>query len=123
MPARRKVRPRSRVVDRMLARHEQRCHWCNCRLVRLASLAEDQIRILGHHFVVWKTNEGKLDQALIASVDHLLPRSRGGHNGQENLVPACKFCNEARKNKTPEALLEVDAREEFSGAPVHSAGC
>jgi 5-methylcytosine-specific restriction endonuclease McrA len=35
----------------------------------------------------------------VMTVDHLLPRSRGGDNSLENLIPACRKCNYARGNK------------------------
>src|SRR3954454_24509872 len=31
------------------------------------------------------------------TADHLLPRSRGGHGGYENLVLACRSCNRNQK--------------------------
>lgn len=34
------------------------------------------------------------------TIDHLIPRSRGGGNELENLVIACRECNEARGNIT-----------------------
>jgi hypothetical protein len=36
------------------------------------------------------------------TLDHVLPRSRGGRNTWENLVTACKKCNQAKDNMTPE---------------------
>lgn len=35
-------------------------------------------------------------------VDHVMPRSRGGSNKRRNLVPACKPCNSAKGNRTPQ---------------------
>lgn len=34
--------------------------------------------------------------------DHVLPISRGGSNNEENLVTACKSCNQRKHAKTPE---------------------
>lgn len=34
-------------------------------------------------------------------VDHLIPLSRGGTNGRENIVCSCSFCNLSRHNKLP----------------------
>lgn len=34
--------------------------------------------------------------------DHILPQSRGGNNKWTNIVTACKGCNVAKDNKTPE---------------------
>ena len=36
------------------------------------------------------------------TIDHVLPRSRGGSNDPMNLVPACRPCNERKADKTPE---------------------
>lgn len=36
------------------------------------------------------------------SIDHILPRSRGGQNTWENVVAACKRCNQRKGNRTPE---------------------
>jgi 5-methylcytosine-specific restriction endonuclease McrA len=40
------------------------------------------------------------DQRL--SIDHLIPRSRGGSDRADNLVVACMPCNIRKKNRTPE---------------------
>ena len=36
------------------------------------------------------------------SIDHVIPRSRGGSHSWENLVAACKPCNLAKRDRTPE---------------------
>lgn len=36
------------------------------------------------------------------TVDHVLPKSRGGRGIWENLVAACRSCNLKKKNRTPE---------------------
>lgn len=97
----------AKKLDSLLDQQRHRCHWCRCRIVRLGSIDPTQIRILKHRFVVWRGKNGKLLQALIASTDHLMPASRGGHSGLENLVAACKWCNERRGNRTPRSLLRV----------------
>ncbi len=35
------------------------------------------------------------------TIDHVLPRSRGGEDAWENLVTACKPCNTRKGNRTP----------------------
>ena len=35
------------------------------------------------------------------TIDHVIPKSRGGENTWENLVTACKKCNQRKGNKTP----------------------
>jgi 5-methylcytosine-specific restriction endonuclease McrA len=37
-----------------------------------------------------------------STVDHVLPRSRGGQDAWENLVACCVRCNNAKGNRTPE---------------------
>ena len=36
------------------------------------------------------------------TIDHIIPRGRGGQDLWENLVAACKQCNQMKGNKTPE---------------------
>jgi 5-methylcytosine-specific restriction endonuclease McrA len=35
------------------------------------------------------------------SIDHVVPRSRGGGDGWDNLAAACRPCNSAKRNRTP----------------------
>lgn len=44
------------------------------------------------------------------SVDHIIPRSRGGDDGIGNLVPCCFRCNQMKSNQT---LQEFIARMEL----------
>ena len=45
-----------------------------------------------------------------ATFDHVLPRSRGGKTSWENVVIACRKCNQKKGNKTPqEAHLRLTA--------------
>ncbi len=41
------------------------------------------------------------------TLDHVMPRSRGGEAGWDNLVACCKRCNHRKGNRTPE---EADMR-------------
>lgn len=36
------------------------------------------------------------------TLDHIQPRSRGGHSGVENLCAACKSCNQRKGDRTPD---------------------
>ena len=40
-------------------------------------------------------------EALLATVDHILPSSRGGTSCWTNLVSACKECNNRKADRTP----------------------
>lgn len=97
---------KTRRMDRLLDHQGGRCHWCGCRIVRIGTIEQSRIVILKHHFIVWRKDDGRTDQALVASLDHFVPASRGGANGLDNLVAACRWCNEARGNRTPEEILD-----------------
>jgi hypothetical protein len=43
---------------------------------------------------------GRLPEPGDLTVDHALPKSRGGKNKDENLVPACDRCNNAKGSRT-----------------------
>ena len=36
------------------------------------------------------------------TVDHIMPRSRGGEDTWENLTTACMYCNNKKGDRTPE---------------------
>lgn len=59
---------RARVVRALMARDGRHCYWCKIEL---------------RH--PWKP-----------TIEHLVPRSLGGSNRQENLVLACDWCNQKR---------------------------
>ncbi|OEK05309.1 HNH endonuclease [Roseivirga misakiensis] len=46
------------------------------------------------------------------TLDHIMPKSRGGHSSWTNLGTACKRCNSLKGNKTPE-----EAEMELSKQP------
>jgi len=62
---------------RLFHRDHWRCRYCGCSVnARDKSLTE------------------------FATVDHVQPRSRGGMSTQENMVTACRGCNEAKGDLT-----------------------
>ncbi len=50
-------------------------------------------------------------------MDHVIPRSRGGHTCWENVVTACERCNGRKGNRTPEeagmSLLSQPSRPRY----------
>ena len=44
---------------------------------------------------------GKIFPPKVLTMDHLVPLSRGGMSTKGNLVPACKDCNNKKKNLLP----------------------
>ena len=47
------------------------------------------------------------------TIDHILPKSRGGRDTWENLVAACASCNNRKGDRTPEEADMPLAREPF----------
>ena len=45
------------------------------------------------------------------SIDHVLPRSRGGEHSWENVAAACRPCNLAKRDRTPDEAGMRLARE------------
>jgi hypothetical protein len=43
------------------------------------------------------------------TVEHLLPRSRGGGDAPHNLLPACRACNRARRSQSAVAYARARA--------------
>ena len=41
-------------------------------------------------------------ESKVMTLDHIVPRSRGGKNTWTNLVTACKKCNQKKGNRTPD---------------------
>jgi 5-methylcytosine-specific restriction endonuclease McrA len=53
------------------------------------------------------------------TLDHVMPRSRGGRDTWENLVAACESCNTRKGNRTPqEAAMLLKTKPK---APMHPA--
>ena len=46
-----------------------------------------------------------------ATLDHVVPRSRSGHNGPTNIVVACGHCNSRKRNAPLSAFLRLLASE------------
>jgi len=45
------------------------------------------------------------------TVEHLLPRSRGGSDAHHNLLPACRACNRARRSQAAAAYARRRAAD------------
>lgn len=44
-------------------------------------------------------------------IDHYIPMSKGGQDVPWNILPTCKKCNGAKRNKSPEVFLETARRQ------------
>jgi 5-methylcytosine-specific restriction endonuclease McrA len=61
----------------------------------------------GYRCVYCNTKEG-------LTLDHVLPKSRGGGNTWKNLVTCCKVCNIRKDNRTPEEANMTMFRKPYS---------
>ena len=52
------------------------------------------------------------------TLDHLIPRSRGGRNTWRNLVTACRTCNQKKRDRVPQESGMYPLRKPFK--PKHS---
>lgn len=78
-----------------------RCAWCRCVVARYGD--PDRIRL----------------HRAIATVDHVIPRCKGGSNDIRNLVTSCMACNRQRGGMSFVAMaLQVAARNGESKADV-----
>lgn len=74
-----------------------RCFWCRCTLAVLDDVKNKfRFKCVNHHFATFVDADGHTDTFYIASADHLVPQSMGGWTDRDNIVAACKSCNEDR---------------------------
>lgn len=93
------------------------CYNAGCRLIRKvhrlqrrarlrARTRNTRIRIEAHRKLLWDSHPyccycgGRVGRRS-ATLDHAIPRSRGGTDDLNNLVLACRHCNEAKADRTP----------------------
>lgn len=81
---------------RLLNRQFGQCYWCGCRLVRVQDVPRELVVAKRATFIAWREADGGTTQALLSTLDHVIPRSRGGSNDDENVVASCAFCNQDR---------------------------
>jgi len=78
---------------RIYARDEWRCVWCAERVTT--------IRITGGSATAVEVDGVMLRQA---TIDHVVPRSRGGSNRPGNLITSCMQCNAKRGHRSVPAF-------------------
>ena len=69
----------------IIGRFDYKCWYCGCEIT-----------------TGLRHNGTDPDVKSAATVDHLIPRIRGGNDDESNLVPSCFSCNASKRNKTLE---------------------
>jgi len=100
----------------IMARDGFRCRFCGSRVV-----IKEAAHVF-HHFVPDAARQGPTNETrhfglgcITASIDHLVPYSRGGTNDEDNLLTACGPCQFGRNVYT---LEEVELANPFDFPPV-----
>jgi 5-methylcytosine-specific restriction endonuclease McrA len=57
--------------------------------------------------IIWRDKNqcqycGVIEDSKHLTLDHIVPKSRGGENTWTNLVTCCKKCNQEKRDRTPE---------------------
>lgn len=78
---------------RIYERDGWRCVWCDTTVER-PTLPEDGILVRG-------------DIIRQASIDHVVPRARGGSNAHTNLITCCAYCNARRGDRSVPGFAAV----------------
>lgn len=114
------VAPVDRVKQRMptgtapaaiYARDGYRCRFCGCRVLAPTARRAMDARLPGA--IRWGDDNPDRHAAffaLAATIDHLVPHSRGGGNEPENLLTTCQACNFGRGRYSIEEVGLIDPR-------------
>lgn len=77
------------------------------RLMQYINVRSRQNRVTNRHRILARDRNrcqycGRRGTTFELTLDHILPRSRGGQTVAENLVTACQACNNRKSDRTPE---------------------
>ena len=72
--------------------------------------------------VIWRDNSqcqycGVIEPQKDMTIDHIIPRCRGGENTWTNLVTCCKKCNQKKRDQTPEEANMKLLKKPFKPKP------
>jgi len=88
--------------------------WMRWKVFKQKGFACIYCGLIGTHAVLWEEENwvadviqghcdlvhiGEDGKRILLTLDHFVPRSKGGSNRIENLYPACYICNHVKKDK------------------------
>lgn len=85
----------AKMRKHVLAKMGRRCYWCGRTLTNFSDIPERKRILIKKHKILWR-GSGKVKEGWLATIDHVIPRSRGGSSRANNLVPSCHECNNVR---------------------------
>lgn len=88
--------------DRVIERDGLTCAYCGIRVVPIEEYPFD------NHYQ-WPRPNAEVGFGLL-TIDHKLPKSKGGSDALSNLAIACKECNGGKSNYTPSELRRIEKR-------------
>lgn len=94
--------------DRYLnfATHGLTCVECGLTGIYFAKETDDMYsKVPRFHFNLYAINAD--GHEIMMTKDHILPRSRGGADSNENYQPMCTNCNRRKGNKLPEEMKSI----------------
>ena len=84
--------------EKLIPLYGKRCFYCGVELLEYSEIVKETPLGIGEHgFMLLDVERG--DYRTMATVDHIIPRSKGGKDNLENLVPCCFSCNAKKKDK------------------------
>jgi len=117
-----RVKVRMPTTAEKRALHERDGHHCRfCGIPVIRKEVRARIMKVFPNALIWGKQNGEQHaafQAMWAQYDHLLPHSKGGDNGLENMVVTCAPCNFGRMSYSLEevGLIDPRLREPISSA-------
>lgn len=94
------------IVRILQTREQNKCYWCGCKVVRISDVPmQNRLELKGGYSLVY-WNEEEIQEAAIATVDHLVRFADGGSLKPDNTVLSCFKCNNERNLETQKQLLE-----------------
>lgn len=77
--------------------------WLSYRKKLLKKLLKERGELVCHYCGKGKLRVNTLDVDKVATLDHVMPKSKGGAEySSSNLVVACNRCNQKKRDKLPE---------------------
>jgi hypothetical protein len=110
--------PTTTEKKQLLLRDGYHCRFCGIPVIRME--IRERFKKLYPHLMLWgnkNIDQHAAFQAMWVQYDHILPHSRGGHSGIENMLITCAPCNYGRMQFT---LDEVGLSDPRLREPVKS---